>query len=253
VRDSRASGPLVHELVLLRDQVPDWSEYPFSLPAVRDLSTLRLDPSVTFFVGENGSGKSTIVEAVAVAAGMNAEGGGGNFQFSTRASHSQLGSCMRLSRSTRRIRTNYFLRAESYFNVATEIEELDKAPGLGARIISSYGGRSLHEQSHGESFLALAMNRFGPDGFYVLDEPEAALSLTGQLALLRRIRELVDDGSQFVLATHSPILLAYPDALIYEVGERGVRAITYHETQQYQLTRDFLADPDQFLHRLFDN
>ncbi len=170
---------------------------------------------MTYFVGENGSGKSTLLEAIAVAAGFNAEGGSMNFHFSTRSSESALAGALRLVRSVRRPRTGFFLRAESFFNLATAIEQLDKDPG-GSPIIDSYGGRSLHEQSHGESFLAVALHRFGPQGLYVLDEPEAALSPLRQMSMLRRMRDLVHQGCQFIVATHAPILLAYPGASIQQ-------------------------------------
>ncbi len=147
-------------------------------------------------------------------------------------------------------KTGFFLRAESFFNVATHIEELDQTPG-GSRIIDSYGGVSLHEQSHGESFLSLILNRFGPNGLYILDEPEAALSLRGNLALMRRMHDLVADGSQFIVATHSPILLGYPGARIYVLSEDGVNETGYEETEQYELTRSFLDDRERFLHYLF--
>ncbi|HEY8310855.1 MAG TPA: hypothetical protein VIG47_09880 [Gemmatimonadaceae bacterium] len=134
--------------------------------------------------------------------------------------------------------------------MATNIEELDNAPG-GRRIIDSYGGRSLHEQSHGESFLSLIVNRFGPEGLYVLDEPEAALSLRGNLALMRRMHDLIAGGSQFVVSTHSPILLGYPQARIYVLSEDGITQSRYEDTEQYELTRSFLDDRDRFLHHLF--
>ena len=236
------------EVVLARSQVEDWSAFPFCLPPIATLDRLRLGPEVTFFVGDNGSGKSTLVEAIAVAAGFNPEGGSKNFTFVTRPSHSDLHAHVRLSRSTRRARTGYFLRAESFFNVATELDMLERIdPGA----LVSYGGRSLHEQSHGESFLSLVVNRFGPDGFYVLDEPEAALSLQGQLAVLRRVHELCEAGSQFVIATHSPILLAYPSASIYRLDDDGIAPVAYSDTLQYQLTKDFLDNPETFLRHLF--
>lgn len=237
----------VEEVELRRDRVHDWSAYPFSLPAIRQLDELRLDPFVTFFVGENGSGKSTLVEALAVAAGLNPEGGSKHMSFETRSSHSELHACLRLVRSMRSVRTSYFLRAESFFNVATQLER------MGPDGLRPYGGRSLHEQSHGESFLSLVLHRFGADGFYVLDEPEAALSMRGQLALLRRMHDLCADGSQFIVATHSPILLAYPEALIYELDDSGIERTAYRATSQYQLAHDFLAGPDRFLRHLFSD
>src|SRR5262249_7885547 len=155
--------------------------------------------------GENGAGKSTLLEAIAIGMGLNPEGGSRNFKFATRESHSNLSKFLRLSRSVRRVRDSYFLRAESYFNVATEIEALDREPDSGARIIEAYGGKSLHEQSHGESFFSLFMNRLRGNGLYFFDEPEAALSPNRQLSFLSRLHDLVRQGSQFLIATHSPI------------------------------------------------
>jgi predicted ATPase len=244
-----APEPFVRAAVLRRERVPDFERYPFSLPAVRNLVELDLSTPVTVLVGENASGKSTLTEAIAVAAGLNAEGGGANFAFSTRRSHSDLHEYLTLTRGARRPRTSYFLRAESFFNVASEIERLDEGPG-GSRIIDAYGGRSLHEQSHGESFLSLIVNRFGPNGFYILDEPEAALSVRGQLALIRRIHELVGEGSQFIIATHSPILVAYPDARVLALSDDGFQTVDYRDTDPYELTRSFLESPERFLRHL---
>ena len=238
-------------VTLVREKVTDFNRYPFNIPAIRSLETLELHPKVTFLVGENGSGKSTLAEAIAVAAGFNAEGGSKNFTFATRRSGSELHSVIRLVRGVRRPRTGYFLRAESYFNVASEIERLDAAPSLGPPIGPSYGPRPLHEQSHGESFLALVQNRFSDNGFYVLDEPEAALSPQRQLSFLISLDELVCDGkSQFVIATHSPIILAYPHATIYALGQDGIVKTKYEDTEHYALTRDFLLDPQRYLRRL---
>jgi predicted ATPase len=224
--------------------------HPWELPVVRTLAGgLALHPHVTYLVGENGSGKSTLVEALAVAAGMNPEGGGRNFTHETRSSHSELGGALLLVRGARRPRTDFFLRAESLFTAATY---LDGLPGPAARTLAPYGGRSLHEQSHGESFLALLLHRFGPDGLYLLDEPEAALSTRNCLALLRRMHELVRDGSQFVVATHSPIVLAYPRALILECGPRGLEPIDYDDAAPVRLMRAFLDAPRRFVERLLD-
>ncbi|MGH3921759.1 MAG: AAA family ATPase [Pseudonocardiaceae bacterium] len=203
---------------------------------------------MTFLAGDNGTGKSTLVEAIAVALGINPEGGGRSFRFATRPSESELGNYLRLTRSARRPTTEYFLRAESFYNVATEVEALERVdPGL---LASSYGGRSLHQRSHGESFLALALHRFGPKGLYLLDEPESALSVNGCLALLRRMYDLVRANSQFVVATHSPILMAFPGACIIEINEDGLHEVGYEETQSYQLTTSFLTNPQQFLRYL---
>lgn len=241
------SSQFASRVTLLRDRVPSFDTYPFDLPVLRGLETLELHPSVTFFVGENGSGKSTLLEALAVSLGFNAEGGGRNFTFGTRESHSELHRFLRIAKGYRRPRSGYFLRAESFFNVATEIERLDTEPGGGPRLIDGYGGRSLHEQSHGETFMALLTERFRPQGLYILDEPEAALSPTRQLAALARIHALVRDGCQFIIATHSPILMAYPDAKILRCSETGIQETAYRDTEHFRVTRDFLADPQGML------
>jgi predicted ATPase len=248
-----ASGnaPFVLDVSLRRDEVPSFASYPFSLPALRSLATLDLHPRVTFLIGENGSGKSTLLEAIAVALGLNAEGGSKNFRFGTRVSHSELHRYLRIGRTVSKPRTSYFLRAESFFNVATEIERLDREGGCGPPILPSYGGVSLHEQSHGESFLALLMHRFGPQGLYLLDEPEAALSPSRQLSVLSRTHALVREGSQLVVATHSPILMSYPDAWIYECTADGLRRVEYEATEHYRVTREFLSCPKRMLDVLF--
>ena len=246
------SRQYIAEVKLKRDEVPSFDAYPFALPAIRNLESLELHPAVTFIIGENGSGKSTLLEAIAVAWGFNPEGGSRNFRFGTRASHSQLGDYIRLAKGLRRPRDGFFLRAESFFNVATEIERLDAEPGLGAPIGPAYGERALHEQSHGESFLALLMNRFHGQGLYILDEPEAALSPQRQLAVLSRLNDLVAEDSQFIIATHSPILMAYPNAYIYACGGDGMARIDYYQTEHYLVTRDFLADPKRMLDILME-
>lgn len=256
-------------VTLPADGVPEQAGYPFSIPAVSALveRPLNLHPSVTFVVGENGSGKSTLIEAIAVAAGFNPEGGSTGMRFATRSSHSALNDSIRLVRGSRRPRDGFFLRAESFFNVASVVdghefvepgEEVDEPGDDSAALpirplVEAYGGVSLHRRSHGESFLALVNNRFGDNGFYILDEPEAALSVTGQLALLRAIAELVAHGSQFIIATHSPILTGYPHASIYELGDSGFDQIAYQDTDQYQLTQSFLEAPERFLRRLLDD
>jgi predicted ATPase len=247
---SSATG-FLRGIRLVRDDVPGFDDYPFSVPSVRKLDELALDSKVTFLVGENGSGKSTLIEAIAIIAGFNAEGGTKNFKFGTRSSESQLHKFLRPVRGIRRPRDGFFLRAESYFNVATEIERLDQ-DGDEPRIIDAYGGVSLHEQSHGESFLALALNRFRGHGLYILDEPEAALSPQRQLTLLSIIHELVEEkSSQFVIATHSPILMAYPGATIYRLGIDGIAPVAYEETEHYTITRGFLNAPERYFKTLF--
>lgn len=237
------------EMRLDKVPIPDFETYPFSLNAVKNLDSLAFHESVTFIIGENGSGKSTLLEALAVAWGFNAEGGTQNFNFDTRASHSSLHDYLKLSRGYKKPDNGYFLRAESFYNVATEIEALDNEPG-GRRIIDSYGGVSLHAQSHGESFLALLIHRFSGNGFYILDEPEAALSPTRQMSALVRIHQLVQAGAQFVISTHSPILMAYPDAWIYSLDETSIARVFYEETEHYQVTKDFLNNHQMMLNIL---
>lgn len=204
-------------------------------------------------MGENGTGKSTLIEAIAVAAGFNPEGGSQNFRFASRASESSLGEHLVLSWGTRKPRTRFFLRAESYYNVATEIERLDRDPGS-PPLLPVYGGVSPHERSHGESFLDLVVHRFGPEGLYLLDEPEAALSVRGCLALLARMVELTEQGCQLLVATHSPILLALPGATILELADDGeVAQVEYDHALPVRLTREFLARPELYLRHLLDS
>jgi predicted ATPase len=247
-RKPRANpGPYLLRVSLLRERVTAPDQYPYCLPAIRHLEMLEFHPRVTFFVGENGAGKSTLLEAVALQCGLNPEGGSRNFNFATRASHSALGDCLRLARAPGHPADSYFLRAESFFNVATEIERLDKEPAFAPPLIDSYGGVSLHEQSHGESFFALFKNRFGANGLYLMDEPEAALSPRRQLAFLALLHDLCTRGSQFAIATHSPIIMAYPEARIYVFGADGIRETPYAETDHYLLTKGFLSNPQRTL------
>lgn len=246
------TSQFVFHLALRRDKVESFDRYPFNLPAVQTLDRLELHPKVTFFVGENGSGKSTLLEALAVSMGFNAEGGSRNFNFGTRASHSVLHEYLRVAKGVKRPRDGYFLRAESFFNVATEIERLDEAPG-GPPIIDAYGGRSLHEQSHGESFLKLLHQRFGGRSLFILDEPEAALSPQRQLDALERLHELVRQGSQFVIATHAPILMAYPDAWVYRFDADGIHRVGYEDTEHFRVMSRFMGDPGAALRQLLDD
>lgn len=237
--------------------MPSFDAYPFCLAAVRHLDTLAFAPAVTFLIGENGTGKSTLLEAVAVAWGFNAEGGTRNFRFETRRSHSDLHEYLELEQGLLRPRDGFFLRAESFFNVATHLEALDREESPYAHLLTapplaaSYGGRSLHEQSHGESFFALFTERFRGGGLYLLDEPEAALSPMRQLALLARMHQLVRKQSQFVIATHSPILMAYPEAIILHLDEAGIRQVRYEDTEHYVITREFLNERQRMLAELF--
>lgn len=224
---------------LHREKIPSFEKYPFCLPAIRNLNNLKFHPNVTFIVGENGTGKSTILEAIAVAYGFNPEGGTKNFSFSSMDTHSDLYSYVKLIKGVKKPRDGFFLRAESLYNVATEIERMDSEPSFGPPVKMAYGGKSLHEQSHGESFLAIFMNRFGGRGIYLLDEPEAALSPSRQMAMISRMHELVGQESQFIIATHSPIIMAYPNSIIYEIKE-DIQAVKYEETEHYQVMKAFL-------------
>ena len=244
------STQYISEIRLKREEIPSFDRYPFSLAALRQLESLELHPAVTFFVGENGSGKSTLLEAIAVASGFNAEGGSKGHRFGNRISHSELHRFLRISKGFIRPRDGFFLRAESFFNVATDIEKLDAEPSKSPLIGPAYGPRPLHEQSHGESFLALLLNRFHGEGLYLLDEPEAALSPNRQLSVLTRIHDLVRQKSQFIVATHSPILMAYPDAYIYSFTSAGIQRIAYEETEHFRVTRNFLVNPQRMLNVL---
>lgn len=240
----------IKRIRLIRNRVTSFEKYPFALPSIKTMDELSFHPNVTFFVGENGMGKSTLLEAIAVAAGFNPEGGSFHFQFSTYDSHSPLDEYIRLIKGVKRPQDGFFLRAETFYNVATHIEELDSEPG--PRVIDSYGGVSLHQQSHGESFWATFMNRFRGNGIYLLDEPEAALSPLRQLSMLAHMHELVRQDSQFIIATHSPIIMSYPNAKIIELTEEGAKATTLEETHHYRIMKQFFEDKDRLLHHLLD-
>jgi len=242
--------PFIEYVDVLHGRTPLDSAYAGNIPAVKAIDRLELHPKVTFFIGENGAGKSTLLEAIAVADGFNPEGGTRNFNFSSRASHSDLYKWIRLGRGVRGKRRSdgFFFRAESFYNVATEIERLQFDPDR-----SPYGPISYHEQSHGESLLNLFINRLRGDGLYLADEPEAALSPQRQLAFLAAMHELIERDAQFIVATHSPIIMAYPDAFIYEFSERGLQAVEYHDTEHYRVTRAFLNRPGQVLQHLFSD
>ena len=236
------------------DKALDEGSYLNRLSAVRHLAQvdgLDFVAPVTFFVGENGTGKSTLLEAMAVAYGFNAEGGSKNFTFSTRKTHSELWEHLRISRLARP-HDGFFLRAESLYNVASNIDDMDSEPSFDPPVIEGYGGVSLHAQSHGESFLSIVQNRFFGRGLYLLDEPEAALSPMRQLTLMAEINALTEQDSQFVIATHSPILMAYPRAEIFLFSEEGIQKVDYRETEHYQVTKNFLDNPEKMLHYLLE-
>ncbi|MBU3198149.1 AAA family ATPase [Clostridium estertheticum] len=240
----------LRRLELKRENVESFSNYPFCLPTIKNLSSLDFHPKVTFIVGENGSGKSTILEAIAIAYGFNPEGGTINFNFSSMNTHSELYKYIKLVKGVKKPENGFFLRAESFYNLASNIDELDRVYG-GSKLVSSYGGQSLHKQSHGESFFAVFMNRFGGNGLYILDEPEAALSPSRQMSMITRIHELVNMGSQFIISTHSPIIMAYPESTIYEIKDK-MEVVRYEETENYQITKNFINNRDKMLHILID-
>ncbi len=230
---------------LLRENIKSFNNYPFSIPAIKSLDQIELKSMVTFLVGENGSGKSTLLEAIAEQCGFNTAGGGRNNAYEVYAAKSALGDYIRLSWMPK-ITNGFFLRAESFYHFATHIDEVDDT---GFR---SYGGRSLHEQSHGESYLSLFMNRFKGKAIYLLDEPEAALSPSRQLAFLRIIHDLSHSGeAQFIIATHSPILMGYPDAVILNFNDSKINEIKYEMTDHYQITKYFLQHREKVLADLF--
>ncbi len=233
------------------------SSYLNNLPVIKYLSKekeLSFSSNVTFFVGENGTGKSTLLEAIAVAYGFNAEGGSRNFTFSTNATHSELFEHISIVKRGY-ARDGFFLRAESLYNVATNIEQMDSEkyefiePPM---VIEGYGGISLHDQSHGESFLSIVQNRFFGNGLYILDEPEAALSPMKLMTLMAEMKELVNKDSQFIIATHSPILMTFPSAQIFEFSQDGIKKVNYQDTEHFKVTKSFLENPEKMLHYLLE-
>jgi predicted ATPase len=247
---SRPREPFLEYIDILHNRTKLDFPYAANLPVIKAIDRLALHPKVTFFIGENGSGKSTLLEAIAVAEGFNPEGGTRSFTFSSRNSHADLHKWIRPGRGIRGKRRSdgFFLRAESFYNVATEIERLAFDPAK-----SPYGPVSYHEQSHGESFLNLFINRLRGDGLYLLDEPEAALSPQRQLTFLAAMHELIQRDAQFIIATHSPIIMAYPDATIYEFSQDGLRRVEYQKTEHYRVTRAFLSRPERVLRHLLDD
>ena len=232
--------------VCLNKSLP-YDSYLSDIPAIQFLAagnTIEFTKNVTFLVGENGMGKSTLTEAIAVAYGFNAEGGSKNFSFSTKQSHSDLWKYLSLTKKGF-AKDGFFLRAASFYNVATNIEEMDELAAAAPTLISSYGGISLHNQSHGESFMSLVQNRFGGKGLYILDEPEAALSPMRLLQLLREIDRLVKADSQLIIATHSPILMAYPGAEVLELSPEGIQKTTYQQTEHFTCSKTFFDDPER--------
>ncbi len=233
-------------VTLLKDKIVDFNTYPFSLPLIQRLDQLHFDHPVTFFVGENGSGKSTLLEGIAYQCGFHTAGGSRNNSYEVDQAESALGDYLRLSWLPK-LTNGFFLRAESFYQFASHIDDVDS--------IKNYGGKSLHHQSHGESFLTLFTQKFTnahEKSIYLLDEPEAALSPARQLSLMRIIKDL-SPRSQFIIATHSPILLGYPDAEIISFDQDRLEPIHYQDTDHYQITRRFLENPKRMLDELFSD
>ncbi len=238
--------PFIKSVSLNRMFVKSFDEYPYCIPAIKNLQTLELHKNVTFFVGENGTGKSTLLEAMAVAEGFNAEGGSRHAMFKTRDTHSDdLARKLQLARPGRKLARSdsFFLRAESFYNLSSYVDDL----GGG-----SYGPIPLHQQSHGEAFLTILAERLGGNGLYLFDEPEAALSPQRQLTFLVGLHELVQAGSQLIIATHSPIIMAYPNATIYHFTQVGIEPIAYEDTEHYKVTRAFLTRTEMMLGELLE-
>lgn len=251
-----SDGPLLDRVKVSFPESVDFKDFPFSLPIIKHLKDIEFPTTVTFFVGENGTGKSTILEALADKVGFGAEGGSKNIQFRTSEEKTytaaqRLADCFILS-WRQKPRNGYFFRAESFFNVANYVDYLERE--CGGNAYGAYGGKSLHAQSHGESFLSFFQSRLDWGGFFIFDEPEAALSPQRQLTLLAIIHQMCKrNRSQFVIATHSPILLAYPDATIYSCDSGRLTKVAYEETQHYQITKSFLDNPQRYFRELFED
>jgi len=251
----RVNGINLRKVILDRDTIPEWDAYPFNVPVIKSLYSLDIRSRVCFFIGENGTGKSTLLEAVASVYGFGKEGGSRNISFATAEKDTNdLSNYIKLSWS-QKILGGYFFRAESFFNLASYIDELSKDPLEGGKAYTSYGGESLHVKSHGQSLLALFKNRFSGNGFYLLDEPEAALSPKKQLSLLVIISNILKENpnSQFIIATHSPILLAFPDSQIISFDNEQLETINYEDAESYQITKYFLNNPKQYVDKLLDD
>jgi predicted ATPase len=246
-----ATDAMYTEVVLRRDHVPDWEHFPFSVPAVAALDRLPLNPQITFLIGENGSGKSTIVEALAVRLGHSEIGGSKDQDFDRRDPDGGLHDFLTVLRNPqRKPRDQFFMRAETVYDFTGMIEREQRDHQGYGRDFRAYGGISLNQRSHGEAFMAIVQNRFRSNSFFLLDEPEAALSPLRQMTLLAEMHKLIQSGCQFVVATHSPILMAYPGATIYELTAEGIAEVAYKETEHYRLTKAFLDSPASFLRHL---
>ena len=238
----------VKKISLKKHEIKNTNEYPFNIEVVKNFDEIEFTSPVTFLVGENGVGKSTFIEALAISLRLNPEGGSQNFSFSTKNTHSVLANYLTVSKSPEKPITKFFLRAESFYNVATEIIRISEEGGQGP-LYDAYGG-NLHECSHGESFIKLVQNRFTDKGLYILDEPEAALSPQRQMSLLCMIDELAKNGSQFIIATHSPILISYINGEILDLNN-GFKKIKYEDTDIYQIYKMYLDSPYSVQEKLF--
>lgn len=236
------SSLMIRRISLERDKIESFDKYPFNIDVVKNFKELNFDSPVTFFVGENGIGKSTFIEAIAVALGLPAEGGTENFRYETKNTTSELSEYIKIGRLNKP-KTKFFLRAESFYDFSSEVDN------LGAW--GSYGG-SLHECSHGESFIKLVQNRFSDHGLYILDEPEAALSPQRQMSLLCLIDQLVKEGSQFIIATHSPILISYRNGKILDLNN-NFKEVKYKDTEIYNLYKMYLEQSEELQHKMFDD
>lgn len=238
----------IKKIKLCKDKIDSFDKYPFNIEIIKNFKELEFSSQVTFLIGENGIGKSTLIEAIAVSCGLNAEGGSQNFNFSTKNTHSNLSDYLTVS-TFNKPKTKFFLRAESFYNVASEIVRISNEGG-GGPLYNLYGG-NLHECSHGESFIKLVQNRFVDNGLYILDEPESALSPSRQMTLLCLIDDLVKRGSQFIIATHSPILISYINGKILDLNN-NFNEIKYEDTDIYQLYKIYLENPYGMQKKLFD-
>ena len=227
------------------EKIHSYKEYPFNIPVFKNMVEIEFNSKVTFFVGENGSGKSTLLEAIADNCGFNTAGGSRNNTYTVHRSEAKLSPFIRLSWLPK-ITNGFFFRAESFYNFASYLDE------LGVEAFISYGGKSLHEQSHGEAFLSLFANRFRGKALYLLDEPESALSPSRQLSLLKIIHDLSLEDSQFIIATHSPILLGFPNARILSFDQDNIQEVEYEMTEHYQITKYFLGNREKMLKQLFE-
>lgn len=240
---------IISEIILNRDMIDNYDNYPFNIPAVKNFNKLKLTSPVTFFIGENGIGKSTFIEAIAINLGLPKEGGTQNFIYETKDTTSSLSEYLKII-TKNKSKTKFFLRAESFYNFSTEVERLVKEDKFHS-LFKSYGG-NLHECSHGEAFLKLVQNRFTDNGIYILDEPEAALSIQRQLSLLCLIDELVKKGSQFIISTHSPILISYRNGKILDLND-NFKEVSYKDTEIYKLYKMYLDNSDNMQERMFNN